>query len=66
MMGAMTEEDTRYFCIGCSNWSTNRALAYAIEGARVLCGGMNDALAVTLLQMAINDVEATSKASGAA
>ena len=32
------EENGLKFFIGCSNWSTNRALVYTIEAARVLCG----------------------------
>jgi hypothetical protein len=36
------EEDSLQFQIGCSNWSTNRALVFVIEAARLLCGGADE------------------------
>jgi hypothetical protein len=51
------EEDTRSFHIGCSKWETDRAVVYAIEAARVLCGALNDDLAVELLTMAAEEVK---------
>jgi hypothetical protein len=44
------EENTRHFSIGVSNYSTNRALVYTIEAARLLCSGTGDDFAVKLLQ----------------
>jgi hypothetical protein len=54
------EENTRRFNLGCSNFSTNRALVFTIEAARALCGGADD-LAVELLQMALQEVRTHSK-----
>jgi hypothetical protein len=51
------EEDRRQFFIGCSKWSTNRALVFTIEAARNLCsGGIAAELALRLLRMAIDEV----------
>jgi hypothetical protein len=53
--GFDAEEDERAYNIGCSNFSTNRALVFVIEAARSLCGGKDD-LADSLLKMAINEI----------
>jgi uncharacterized protein YozE (UPF0346 family) len=55
------EEDSHSnnFRIGISNYTTNRALVYAIEAARLLCGGA-DAIAAKLLHMAAVEVESES------
>jgi hypothetical protein len=51
------EESDLSFTIGCSNYSTNRALVFVIEAARSLCGGKDD-LALDLLEMAVAEVKA--------
>lgn len=51
------EENTNHYFIGCANWSTNRALVYTIEAARLLCGGMDDERAVKLLRMAAHEIK---------
>jgi hypothetical protein len=53
------EEDDGRFVIGCSNFTTNRALIWTIEAARNLCGGQDD-VALTLLKMAIDEVKRES------
>ena len=50
------QENEYAFDIGTSNWETNRALAYAIEACRLLCGAA-DELAVKLLSMAIVEIQ---------
>lgn len=54
------EDDSRHFFVGVSNYSTNRALVYAIEAARSLCGCQPE-LAADLLRMALKEIEATTK-----
>jgi hypothetical protein len=54
------EEDTRSFNIGCSNFTTNRALIWTIEAARSLCGGVDD-LALQLLEMAVDEIKRESR-----
>jgi hypothetical protein len=53
----ITEEQSTQFHIGVSDFTTNRALVYTIEAARLLCGG---ALGVNhaqrLLEMAVEEV----------
>jgi len=57
------EENTRKFNIGVSNGVTNRAFAYTIEAARLLCGMGDSALyAKKLLQFAIDDIERAENA----
>jgi hypothetical protein len=51
------EENTRRFHIGVSNFRTNRAFVYAIEAARLLCGGIrSEPHALRLLEMAVAEV----------
>jgi hypothetical protein len=50
----MEEENTRSFFLGVSNLATNRALVYAIEACRLLCGGLA-VPAVDLLKLAVAD-----------
>src|SRR5260370_40836770 len=52
----INEEDRVRFRIGVSNFKTNRALVYTIEAARLLCGS-DDARAMKLLNMAIEDIQ---------
>jgi len=60
--GFLSEEDERTFWIGCSDFETNRALAYVIEAARCLCGGSaGNATALRLLRMAIDEINAETK-----
>lgn len=54
------EEDGLSFCIGCSEFSTNRAFVLSIEAARLLCSGFAGPLALRLLRMAIKEVEGAS------
>jgi hypothetical protein len=57
------EEDTGSFCIGCSNFSTNRAFIWTIEAARTLAGGgEGDAIARKLLKMAVEELEGNGTA----
>jgi hypothetical protein len=51
------EDDARTFNIGCSNFTTNRALVFVLEAARSLCGGKDD-LALDLLKMALDELDA--------
>ena len=51
------EEDTLQFRIGISNYSTNRAVVFIIEAARLLCGALDDERALKLLRMAASEVE---------
>jgi hypothetical protein len=53
------EEDSLKFRVGISNYTTNRALVYTIEAARLLCAGEDD-LALKLLKMAAVEVESES------
>jgi hypothetical protein len=55
------EENELAFCIGVSNYQTNRALVYVIEAARCLCGGADD-VAVTLLKMARDEIAGAVRA----
>lgn len=50
----IAEESSRSFSIGVSDWSTNRALVYAVEAARALCSPDHD-LALDLLKMAVKE-----------
>jgi hypothetical protein len=55
----VTEEQTTKFHIGISNYTTNRALVYTIEAARLLCGGvLGEEHALKLLEMAVQEVRA--------
>lgn len=54
------EEDDRAFNIGCSNFTTNRALIWVIEAGRELCGGQDD-VALELLKMAADEVQKESR-----
>ena len=58
----IAEEDTLSFWIGCSNYSTNRAFVFTIEAARSLSGAADNDLIITLLKMAIKEIEASRKA----
>jgi hypothetical protein len=51
----MEEDDKHVYVIGCSNYTTNRALVYTIEAARALTGAADD-LAIDLLQLAIDEI----------
>jgi hypothetical protein len=67
-MAFSTEEDTRKFNIGCSNYTTNRAFIFTIEAARVLAGSWNvlgDELAVRLLEMAIDEIKCSKSGKAA-
>jgi len=56
----LEEQDSCSFRIGVSNYDTNRAFVYAIEAARLLCGGHSAApIALKLLEMAATDVQAS-------
>jgi hypothetical protein len=62
----LSEEDEDTFSIGCSDFDTNRAFVWAIEAARLLAAGEEGKRkAVTLLQMAIEDVERTIRETAA-
>lgn len=51
------EENGLTFCIGCSNFATNRAFVWTIEAARLLASGDDgDRPALKLLEMAAADV----------
>jgi len=53
------DEEKGTFDIGCSDFDTNRALVYTIEAARCICCGIaGDRMAIKLLKMAIQDIEA--------
>jgi hypothetical protein len=54
------EENRRQFYIGCSKWSTNRALVFTIEAARALCE-CADEHALRLLRMATDEVTKAKK-----
>jgi hypothetical protein len=54
------EDDTRHFFVGVSAYSTNRALVYAIEAARSMCGCQPD-LAEDLLRMALKEIDEAKK-----
>jgi hypothetical protein len=54
------EDDDLDFHIGCSNYTTNRALVFVIEAARSLCGAQDD-LALELLKMAVREVKREGK-----
>jgi hypothetical protein len=55
----ISEEQTTEFHIGVSDYTTNRALVYTIEAARLLCGGMLGVdHALKLLEMAVAEVRA--------
>lgn len=61
----ITEEHTREFAIGLSNYRTNRAFVYTIEAARILCCGLGgEAYAIKLLEMAVEDVKNAIRESG--
>ena len=47
--GFIAADESRRHWIGVSNFRTNRALVYAIEAARNLCGAQND-VALDLLK----------------
>ncbi len=51
-----SEENEGAFYIGCCNYSTRPATIFAIEAARLLCGGADD-VARDLLRMALDDLE---------
>lgn len=52
------EENKLHFKIGISNWSTNRALVYTIEAARLMCGGMGqNSRALKLIKMAAEELK---------
>lgn len=52
------QEDEGNFFIGCANGSTRPAMIYAVEAARLLCGGSsNDPNALELLRMAVEYLE---------
>jgi hypothetical protein len=58
----IAEENTTQFHVGVSNFTTNRALVYTIEAARLLCGGSSgDAYAQKLLEMAVEEVKSARK-----
>jgi hypothetical protein len=53
----VAEEQTTKFHIGVSDYTTNRALVYTIEAARLLCGGLLGVdHALKLLEMAAAEV----------
>jgi len=53
----VAEEQTTEFHIGVSDYTTNRALVYTIEAARLLCGGLLGVdHALKLLEMAVQEV----------
>jgi hypothetical protein len=54
----VAEEQTTSFHIGVSDYTTNRALVYTIEAARLLCcGALGVDHALKLLEMAVAEVE---------
>jgi hypothetical protein len=56
------EDNARDFHLGCSNWSTNRALVWTVEAARQMCGGCDgNATALRLLKMAAKEVDCVMK-----
>ena len=55
----ITDEDTCKHGIGVTDYSTNRAVVYAIEAARALCGA-EKLLALKLLEMALAKVKEAS------
>lgn len=53
------EEDDHTFSIGCCNYPTRPATIFAIEAARLMCGGSDsEGPALNLLRMAVADLEA--------
>jgi hypothetical protein len=53
------QEDDLRFDIGCCNYDTRPATIYAIEAARLMCGGnLFDRLALQLLRLAVEELEA--------
>lgn len=53
----VAEERTTDYHIGVSDYTTNRALVYTIEAARLLCCGLLGVdYALKLLEMAVTDV----------
>jgi hypothetical protein len=51
------EEDEGTFLIGCANWSERVAMIYAVEAARLCCGGFDSRrYALRLLQMAVREL----------
>jgi hypothetical protein len=52
-----SEENTRSFSIGCSNFCTNKAFIWTIEAARLLAAGLYDDVAVQLMKMAIREIK---------
>ena len=56
------EQESLSFSIGCANYTTNRALVFVIEAARLLCSGIADHVAAKLLRMALSEVRASRAA----
>jgi hypothetical protein len=51
------EEDSLSFFIGCCNFPTRPATVYAIEAARLMCGG-DYVVALRLLSLAVQELQA--------
>lgn len=53
-----TEEDDHDFFVGCCNYVTRPATIYAIEAARLMCGGSDaNPYALRLLRLAMRELE---------
>lgn len=49
--------DQRSVFIGVPNWSTSKAFFYALEAARLLCAGVADRSALTVLELAVEELK---------
>ena len=55
----LAEDDRMEYAMGCPHGDFNKAFFYAIEVARLLCGGVGaERPAIELLKMAIEEIEA--------
>jgi hypothetical protein len=62
----LCQEDEMKYPLGCPNGAVNKAFFYVTEAARLLCGGSDsNRVAPELLRMAIEEVEAATKARAA-
>jgi hypothetical protein len=59
----LKEDDAMEYDMGCPDGAVNKAFFYAIETARLLCGGRgSEKPAIELLKMAIEEIEAVDTA----
>ena len=57
------EENSVTFYIGVCNYRTTMATIFAVEAARLMCGG-GDEIAARLLRMAMSELDASMRPSG--